>query len=73
MQEQVVLRQEPSKQQAVPLLVSALRHEELAYAAKLAQLRAQANPQPYLRLIEMLRPALVENSEIVERGARGAL
>jgi len=34
MQEQVVLRQEPSKQQTVPLLVSALRHEQLAYAAR---------------------------------------
>jgi len=73
MQQQVVLGEEPSEQQSMPLLVSALCHEQFAVVAELATLRPQAVAEHRLVGIEVPRLVSQEHTETVKGGARGAL
>ena len=73
MQQQAVLGQEPRKQQPMPLLVGALRDQQLTVAAELPPLRPQAIPQARLVGIEMLGPALGEHAQPIDRRPRRAL
>ena len=70
----LVLGQEPREQQPVPLLVGALRDQQLPIAAR-AGATSPASPLPQRRLlrVEMLRPAVREHAETLDRRARRAL
>jgi hypothetical protein len=66
MQEQVVLRQEPGKQESVPLLVGALRDQDLFVVTKVAPLGAQFVAKPSLIGVEVIGPTVREHVKTVE-------
>ena len=72
-EQQVVLGQEPGEQQPVPLLVRALGDEQLPIAAELAPLRPQPIAQRRLLGVEVLRPAVGEHAQPLDRSTRRAL
>ena len=72
-QQQAVLGEEPREQQPVPLLVRALRDEQVAVVAQLAPLRAKPIAEGRLRGIEMFRTPVGEHAEALDGSARRRL
>ena len=72
-EQQAVLREEPREQQPVPLLVRALRDEQVAVVAQLAPLRAKPIAEGRLRGIEVFRTPVGEHAEALDGSARRRL
>ena len=72
-EQQAVLGEEPREQQPVPLLVRALRDEQVAVVAQLAPLRAKPIAEGRLRGIEVFRTPVGEHAEALDGSARRRL